>query len=365
MSSLPARIAAAAEGVSTSAIVAPQSSSSIQQSSIAPLASTRWDWLENTQWYVPVENLLAYAAPQDLSNPTPIGDQTLWNITSSSNGHIEGLAVVDLSVSSSSSQLPFQGTVTEGGQIRIEFGHGQGQAPTTGVGQMRWLDGEWRMEMQMITGSSVLITHWAYQSQLDSNTLPPDPDNPPLDENLVTRDFSWLEGSRWAISENSLFGKGKTGVFTIDEYHNGYFWGSGTSKKPFNVLGSVTPEGNVIIAISVNGGTSSWRIGQIISNGAGGVMVLRTYVDKPATGFAWNIDGASSAAAAITRLTSTALETIRTEAAEVRLTAKQIKELTKELKDGFKAAVKLDTIRATARSNVRNILDRLAPWFSS
>jgi hypothetical protein len=233
----------------------------------------------------------------------------------------------------------------------------------TGVGQMRWVDGSWRAEMQMITSGSLTVTHWAYMTQADSSTVPPDPDNPSVDENLLSNEWRWLEGTRWAISDAQLFGKGKTGVFTIDEYRNGYFWGSGTSnKKSFNVLGSVTPEGNVLIAASIDGGTASSRIGQLLSSGVGGVMVLRTYLGKPATGFAWCIDGAESAAAAVSRLTTTALETIRTEAAEIRLTAKQIKELTKELKDEYKAAAKLDTIKATARSNVRDILDRLAPW---
>jgi len=366
VNSLAARLSEMIASVSDPAIVSPsqsmQSASSLQQSSLAPTASTRWDWLEGTQWYVPVENLLAYATSPDLSNPVPVGDQTLWTITSSSNGRIEGESIAQLSFSSSPTHTPFVGVITESGQIRFEFLQGQGQT-ITGVGQMRWVDGEWRAEMQMITSGSLVVTHWAYMSQADTSTTPPDPDNPSLDENLFSNEWRWLEGTRWAISDANLFGpKSKSGVFKIDEYHNGYFWGSGTSKKPFNVLGSVTPEGNVFIAISVNGGTPSSRIGQLLSTGTGGVMVLRTYVNKPAIGFAWNIDGASSAAAAVARLTTAALETIRTEAAEIRLTAKQIKELARELKSEYAASARLDAIKATARSRVRNAIDWLAPW---
>jgi hypothetical protein len=369
VNSLVSRLVTSSAAVSTPAIVAPtqstQSTSSIQQSSLAPTASTRWDWLADTQWYVPAENLLAYATPPDLSDPVAVGDQTLWNITESSNGYIEGVSIAQLSISSSPTHTPFVGVITESGQIRFEFLQGPGQT-ITGIGQMRWVDGAWRAVMQMITGGSLTVTHWAYMSQADANTTPPDPDNPSVDENLMSNEWRWLEGTRWAISDAKLFGpKAKSGVFTIDEYRNGYFWGSGTSKKPFNVLGSVTPEGNVLIALSVDGGTPSTRIGQLISSGVGGVMVLRTYVDKPAIGFAWNLDGANSVAAVVARLTTTALETIRSEAAEIRLTAKQIKELAKELKSEYAASVKIDAIKSTARSSVRAVIDQLTPWLPS
>src|SRR5262245_25088122 len=53
-------------------------------------ASTRWDWLAQTNWYVPTDNLLAYAVGPDLANPVALADQTLWHMTQSSNGQIAG-----------------------------------------------------------------------------------------------------------------------------------------------------------------------------------------------------------------------------------------------------------------------------------
>ena len=67
------------------------------QAALSMPASTRWDWLTGTSWYVPTDNLLAYSTASNLSDPTPIADQTLWNIEESSNGIISGNSVTKLS----------------------------------------------------------------------------------------------------------------------------------------------------------------------------------------------------------------------------------------------------------------------------
>lgn len=302
--------------------------------------ATRWDWLADTQWYVPVENLLAYSAPSDLSDPVPIGDQTLWFIQESSDGYIAGQTIAKLSTNASPTQLSFEGVVTSGGQIRMEFAQNAQSPPTIGIGQMRFTNGQWYMQMQMGTGITDVVTHWAYMAQYDDNFTPPDASDPFVDTDLLSQEWRWLEGTNWAITDKNLFGKAKSGVFTIDEYHNGYFWGSGNSKQPFNVLGSVTPEGNLFLLVSVNGRSPVSRTGILQEIASGGMMTLRTYEGNPAIGFAWTIDVQSGVSGAIATYTNTVLSVIRSESPNFGTTTKQIRELTKELQREIANVVK-------------------------
>src|SRR5690606_31023957 len=52
----------------------------------------RWDWLAGTDWYVPADNLLAYTMQRDLTDATPVADQTLWHVERSYGGIITGTA---------------------------------------------------------------------------------------------------------------------------------------------------------------------------------------------------------------------------------------------------------------------------------
>jgi hypothetical protein len=253
-----------------------------QSTVLSTPASTRWDWLAGTSWYVLTENLLAYSAPQNLSDPTPIADQTIWNITQSSDGVISGESVTKLS------SLPFPttnsivGVVTEAGQVRLHFEN----SGVTGVGQLRFVEGQWRVQMQMVTSSSEIVAHWAYMSQLLPGTTPPDPSDPSPPGSFRSDEWHWLVGTDWILSDSTLFAGGShRGVFGIESFHNGYFWGSGTSNQPFNVLGSITPEGNVLLAISVNGASPQTRMGMLSVD----MMLLRTYEDQPAVGSAWQV----------------------------------------------------------------------------
>jgi hypothetical protein len=250
-------------------------------------ASTRWDWLSQTVWYVPQENLLAYSTSQQLTDPTPIGDQTLWFMNQSSGGQIAGEAVTKLSINPVPTHMSFTGVVTPDGQIRIEFA--TGSTPTTGIGQMRFVQGAWRMEMQMATAGEPLVAHWAYMSEQSPGTVPPEPSDLPADPGLLSNEWSWIEGTHWAIVDSALFGTAQAGVFQIDAYRNGYFWGSGTSTQPFNVFGSVTPEGNLLLLVSVPNSSAAVRTGTLQQTSSGGMMTLRTYEGQPAVGSAWTI----------------------------------------------------------------------------
>jgi hypothetical protein len=248
--------------------------------------SSRWDWLAGTQWYVPRENLLAFTTNTSLEDPTPVADQTLWNITSSADGQISGEALVKLSSRQTPIQLTMSGVVTTGGQIRIEFSF-DGSSGTIGIGQMRFVEGAWRMEMQMATGSSSLLTHWAYMSQGSGGVVPDEPSELLPDESFISDEWRWLEGTRWALHDSSLFGNDtQSGVFQITNYRNGYYWGSGTGTQPFNVLGSVTPEGNVLLLVSE--GTQPYSLsGQLWKTSAAAAMTLHAYDEAPSVGWAW------------------------------------------------------------------------------
>jgi len=292
-----------AAGASKLGISPAPSSPVAQVSSPQPAPTTsvaqRWDWLAGTQWYVKPENLLAYLSSPDLANPIPTGDQTIWHIVQSANGQITGEATVTLSTLSSTMQKLFVGVVTPEGQIRIEFSNMSG-GPTTGIGQMRFEDGAWRMEMQMATSTSVLVTHWAYMSQLHTGVTPPPANTPGPGDGFLSTQWRWFQGSKWTLADSRLPG-GPTAQFTITHYNNGYYWGSGTTSGPgalpLNVLGSVTPEGNLLFVISVNGQSPITRSGQLTTAGSYGQVALRSYDGNPGAGSMWTLDVPTRASA--------------------------------------------------------------------
>ena len=59
-----------------------------------------WDAaFSNSHWYVPVPQLLAYAAPATgFSNPIAIGDQTLWSLGTATNGAFTGFSSAQLAI---------------------------------------------------------------------------------------------------------------------------------------------------------------------------------------------------------------------------------------------------------------------------
>ena len=64
-------------------------------SSIAPVSAqdTRWDaLLSNTNWYVAIPNLVAYARSKSSTTASrcPVGDETLWSLGTVTNGSFRG-----------------------------------------------------------------------------------------------------------------------------------------------------------------------------------------------------------------------------------------------------------------------------------
>ena len=182
----------------------------------AAAQSSIWDsTLTNTHWYVPVPQLLAYAAPKTgFSNPLPIGDQTLWTLGVASNGAFTGTSTAKLAIGPAvvTDNSTIQGMVTPAGQITMIFTPTSGGTATVGLGQMRIINGVTEMEMQMITGGSLLVTHWAYMRPYDPAGFTPPPPLP-VPANSVPQ-WAWVAGTPWRIVSPTMFGTTSPGRFT-------------------------------------------------------------------------------------------------------------------------------------------------------
>lgn len=247
----------------------------------------RWDRVLLGTWYVPPANLLAYLYGPLGANPLAIGDETVFHITSAKNGVFSGTTVARLfrptgtgDPDPTQSQLTMSGVVTPRGRIRISFtSTGSDTTSITGLGNMEFVGGAWRMTMQMSTSVGVSIIHWAYMTHLGRN-------GQGWQRELRSTEWRWLFGTRWAI-EDSQFFAGGPGAFHIDGYRNGYFWGAGASPSPFTVIGSVTPEGRLFLALISPDSTIVTRTGELEGTAGGsGLMRFRAYEGTAAVGTA-------------------------------------------------------------------------------
>ncbi len=217
------------------------------------MASDRWDGLlANSRWYVPASHLLAYRLDSDSPGaPIPAGDQTLWSIGEVKNGRFSGRSVAritDAEGGETQSLTEMEGLVTRTGQVRITFTTPVGST-ITGIGQLRRVEGRPSMEMQMISGGGgSYTTHWAYMLRADADTVPPEPGTAAEGQrDDRSSSYRWLLGTTWSMAIQERQKSRPDGLFTIEGYRKGYFWGSGSSAAgpdSFEVLGSVTPEGN-------------------------------------------------------------------------------------------------------------------------
>jgi len=245
--------------------------------------SSTWDGiLSNSQWYVPGDNLRSYiASGTNLADNAAVADQTLWTLGVATNGVFTGTSSTDLKEGAIviSSTRTMSGLVTTEGQIRIVF-TGTSGTTTIGIGQMREITGTTYMEMQMLTsiGGSYL-THWAYMTPYDGNpeTLPA----LDLPTTPISQEWAWMEDTTWNLASDGLFGPGGVGTFTLGTYDNGYYWGTGTgpegsATESFSVIGSATPEGNILFDVLSDGVLTSLA-GQIAGDATTGEMALRIY----------------------------------------------------------------------------------------
>ncbi|WP_051356923.1 autotransporter outer membrane beta-barrel domain-containing protein [Azorhizobium doebereinerae] len=269
---VPSRRAALLSGLALGALAA---------ASGAAQAQSAWDSaISNTYWYVPTAELLAYAAPaSSLKTPIPIGDQTLWALGTSTNGVFTGTSTAQFQIGPllTSQVSAIQGSVLPSGQITMIFTPTSGGTTTVGLGVMQVVNGVTSMEMQMITGDSLLVTHWAYMLPYNPATFtPPAPQTIPV--TLSSTQWTWTEGTPWKIVSPALFGGTTPGKIIITNYTNGYFWGKGLSPTgaSFTLLGSITPEGKVLFA-STDGSQLATQYGGIAGDALAAQMALESY----------------------------------------------------------------------------------------
>lgn len=256
---------------------------------------TQWDSvLSNSNWYVTVPNLIAYGSGNASfyrPPPTVLGDQTLWAIGQSTNGVFSGNSNTSFAMAGvpgvGTIARTIQGLVSDSGQIVIQFSSA-GQPSTFGVGQFRAVNGVQSMEMQMITGTSFIITHWAYMMPYNPSTFTPPNPAQVVTGNVTSPQWNWTAGTTWRISSQTLFGTSAPGTFKISNYNSGYFWGLGagpigSSVGNFTILGSITPEGNILLS-SLSDGLLTSLSGQIAGDPTTGTMLLRPYIGNGAFG---------------------------------------------------------------------------------
>lgn len=246
-------------------------------------------WLAGTRWYVTAENLLAYLTDSELRVHTPVADQTLWSIATSGNGSFTGTARTLMWIRTPDGTFQqvgdatnaMDGMITQGGGVTITFTpEDPDQAQTTGYGQLRKVDGEWRMEMQMATGATALALHWAYMTPWTGAEPPAGVPERALEGSLRSEEWRWLRATSWTGTDEELFPDGAT--FAIDSYRNGYFWGEGTTAdgSGLRMAGSVTPEGSLYLLFSAGGTAAVARRGIMARDG----VAYRMAWSQPAGG---------------------------------------------------------------------------------
>ncbi len=129
----------------------------------------KWQHLENSYWFVPVPYLPALQMNAEDTEPTFMIDQTVWQITGYRDGYFWGNCAALIYEKGTTPANPPEGkklvgTITPEGQVLITFMSiseiGAAQA-IQGWGKMMKKDGRWVFEMQMSSGVTYLVAHWA------------------------------------------------------------------------------------------------------------------------------------------------------------------------------------------------------------
>lgn len=274
--------------------------------------------LNGSNWNVPLENQLAYGAyaSNGLSSPIALGDQTTWGcqlgvggcttssttgltVTGTSGGvtAFTGSATGTMQIGLLPSILSYSaisGSVTSSGALAMVFTSTDssgvvtsGATTTLGLGQFQNIGGVNQMEMQMISGTSLLITHWAYMTPYSGpNSAATAPiANPPSNANPY---YSWTAGTAWKIVSPTLFGTTSPGRFNVSTYNGGYFYGYGVGPNAnpisYTQLGSITPQGKVLFATMASGTqVLNATYGELTGSSGSGVMTLADYDSTTAT----------------------------------------------------------------------------------
>lgn len=136
--------------------------------------TAEWNFLEGTYWYVPNSYLPALQMNAEETTPTAMIDQTLWQITGYNYGYFWGnCAALMYEKGTTSDGIPqatrFVGTITPQNRVQISFMpiNQIGAAfSTIGIGSLEQKsENNYYFEMQMSSGITNLIAHWAKMLQ--------------------------------------------------------------------------------------------------------------------------------------------------------------------------------------------------------
>jgi hypothetical protein len=138
-----------------------------------------WSWLQDTYWYVLPENLPALQFDTDNNTLTWVIDQTVWHITGYRNGYFWGVSAT--LIQQGREQTPQRGPgskpicftmlgiITPEGRVYLTFIPCKATSflsATIGMGCAVEYRKNWRLEMQMSSGSDERTAHWAYMTRV-------------------------------------------------------------------------------------------------------------------------------------------------------------------------------------------------------
>lgn len=138
-----------------------------------------WSWLQDTYWYVPPGNLPALQLDPDSDILSWVIDQTVWHITGYRDGYFWGSSTTLMR--QQGSEVPAHGpgshpvcfamfgSITPEGRIHLTFildSKASSGPPTIGIGRAVPQENDWRLEMQMSSGTRNETAHWAYMTRV-------------------------------------------------------------------------------------------------------------------------------------------------------------------------------------------------------
>ncbi|MES2655354.1 MAG: hypothetical protein V4620_07185 [Bacteroidota bacterium] len=131
--------------------------------------NNKWSFLKDSYWYVPVKYLPALQMSAETTEPTQMIDQTVWQITGYNDGYFWGncaalIYETGTQPTNNPNAMRIVGTITPEGTVQMAFmpiiNIGASMA-TSGFGKMKEDNKQWVFEMQMSSGVTDLVAHWA------------------------------------------------------------------------------------------------------------------------------------------------------------------------------------------------------------
>jgi hypothetical protein len=134
---------------------------------------SQWNFLVGTYWYVPDAFLPAVQMTATEDAPVWMTDQTVWQITGYKDGYFWGncaalIYQTGTTPDAAPSARKLIGSVTPNGEVQISFMalNTLGAAMSiSGWGHLKDRVGSWFFEMQMASGVTDLVAHWAYMAE--------------------------------------------------------------------------------------------------------------------------------------------------------------------------------------------------------